>query len=234
MMFGLVQLLAESPPTSAPSGPGGTTLLIGYLLFFGVFVYIPRYANLGAARPNGQIFCSATPIRGPINVANRAFFQRAAETRTFAIGDYQIDPSSAHAIVTFAFPVLDRAGRLAALVFADLDLAWISGVAAEAHLPAGSTVTLVDQNGTILVRDPDPKRWVGKSASAVPIFQTMLKQPREGTAKGFELDGTRSLFAFKPLLSSMKSGNVYLIVGIPTTVAFARSNRILAYSLVGL
>ncbi|MBI2884307.1 MAG: PAS domain S-box protein [Candidatus Methylomirabilis oxyfera] len=224
LLVGLAQL---------PAVRRGDTIACDDLLF-ALREKSPRYANLGAVRPNGKIFCSATPVRGPINVRDRAFFQRAVQTRSFAIGDYQIDPSSGHAILTFAYPVLNRAGQMAALIFADLDLTWISSVAAEAHLPHGSVVTLVDQNGTILARDPDPKRWVGKSASAVPIFQAMVKLSREGTAQGFELDGIRSLFAFKPLLRSTTSGNIYVVVGIPTAVAFARSNRLLAISLAGL
>lgn len=224
LLAGLAQL---------PAVRRGDTIACDDLLF-DLWEKSPRYTNLGAVRPDGKIFCSATPVRGPINVGDRAFFRRAVQIRTFAIGDYQIDPSGGRAILTFAYPVLDRAGRLVAVVFADLNLAWISSVAAQAHLPHGSVVTLVDQNGTILVRDPDPKQWVGKSVAAVPIFQAILKQAREGTAQGFELDGARSLFAFKPLLSATQSGNIYVVVGIPTAVAFARSNRILAYSLVGL
>lgn len=203
-------------------------------LLFALWGKYPRYANLGAITPKGEILCSATPIGDSINVSDRPFFLRAVETRNFAIGDYQIDPSTTRAILTFAYPVLDQAGRLQAVVFAELDLAWISGVVAEANLPQGSAVTLIDQNGTIVARDPDPKGWVGKSALSAPIFQAVLKTPQEGTAQGSELDGVRRLFAFKPLLSSSRSGNVYVTVGIPTAVAFARSSRILAYSLAGL
>lgn len=203
-------------------------------LLFGLWEKNRRYANLGAIRPNGKIFCSAIPVRSPIDVGDRPFFQRALQARNFAIGDYQIDPSNAQAVLTFAYPVLDHAGRPAAVVFADLDLAWIGSVATEAHLPQGSVVTVVDQNGTILTRVPHPTSWVGRSVAAVPIFRFVLKQSREGTAQGLELDGTRSLFAFKPLLSITQSGNIYVAVGIPTSVAFARSNRILAYSLAGL
>lgn len=194
----------------------------------------PQYAGLGATGPNGEIFCSTTPNRARTDVSDRIFFRRAVQTRNFAVGDYQINPSSGRAILTFAYPVLDGAGRLAALVFAELDLAWIGSVATEVRLPEGRVVTVVDQNGTILARDPDPERWNGKSAATVPVFQTILKQLQEGTAQGRGLDGTRNLFAFKPLLSSSESGNVYVVVEVPTAVAFAKSNRMLVYDLARL
>ncbi|NJD67493.1 MAG: PAS domain S-box protein [candidate division NC10 bacterium] len=231
LIEGARELLARLAQTSAVRQ--GDTMTCNALLRTLRRKY-PQYAGLGAAGPNGEVFCSAIPVRSPINVGDRPFFQRAVRSRNFAVGDYRIAPSGSRTILTFAYPVLDGAGRLAALVFADLDLTWISDVVAEARLPEDSVVTVVDHNGTILARDHDPKPWVGKSVAAVPIYQAMLKQSREGTAQGRGLDGIKSLFAFKPLLSSSESGNVYVGVEIPTAVAFAKSNRMLTYDLARL
>ncbi|MCL4475780.1 MAG: hypothetical protein M1508_06095 [Nitrospirae bacterium] len=49
-----------------------------------------RYANIGAARPNGDVFCSAFPLSRPVNIADREYFKNAIKTRNFSIGDYQI------------------------------------------------------------------------------------------------------------------------------------------------
>src|SRR5678815_5298745 len=45
----------------------------------------PRYTNFVAVDPVGNVTCSAAPMRGPINVSDRAYFQRAMATQRFAV-----------------------------------------------------------------------------------------------------------------------------------------------------
>ena len=68
----------------------------------------PHYANLGVAEPDGDLFCSALPLTAPVNSADLAWFQRAVETRTFAVGDYQIGRVTGKPTINFAYPVLDE------------------------------------------------------------------------------------------------------------------------------
>lgn len=63
LLAGLAQL---------PAVRRGDTIACDDLLF-DLWEKSPRYTNLGAVRPDGKIFCSATPVRGPINVGDRAF-----------------------------------------------------------------------------------------------------------------------------------------------------------------
>jgi hypothetical protein len=50
-----------------------------------------RYANIGAAKSNGEIFCSAVPLDRPTSAADQSWYRRAVESGDFAIGDYHID-----------------------------------------------------------------------------------------------------------------------------------------------
>ncbi|MGH2626312.1 MAG: HAMP domain-containing protein, partial [Anaerolineales bacterium] len=187
------------------------------------------YVNLGAIRPNGDLSCSALPFRGRVNVADRLYFRRALETRDFAIGEYQIGRVTKKATVNFGYPVLDEEGRVQAVAFAALDLAWLNQLVAKAELPPGSVLTVTDHKGTILVRYPDPEKWVGQSMPEAPIVKVMLTQ-REGTAAVSGLDGVPRLFAFMPLYTG-PAGGVASAVGIPKEAAFAEVNRILARNL---
>jgi len=100
----------------------------------------------------GDIFCSGLPMTVPVNAADRAWFQRAVQSRAFAIGDYQIGRITHKATVNFGYPLLNQAGKLQGVVFAALDLAWINQLATQAQLPEGSTFSLIDRNGTRLGR----------------------------------------------------------------------------------
>jgi signal transduction histidine kinase/PAS domain-containing protein len=194
----------------------------------------PQYALLGVIARDGDVLCSAIPTERPVNMANRDYFQRVLQTRGFAMGDYQRDPISGKATLGVARPVLDETGQVQAVVFASLDLTWLNQLAAKAQLPAGSTFTVIDRNGTILVRYPDPETWVGLTMDEAPIVETILAQRGEGTAEVYGVDGIPRLFAFTPLSGAPAGGDVYVSIGIPTTVAFADANRVLARNLAGL
>ncbi len=193
----------------------------------------PFYANLGAIGADGTIFCSALPFTRPLSAAHRSYFQRAVATRTFAVGDYQIGSITKKATVNFGYPVLDASGTVQGIVFAALDLAWLNHLAADARLPAGSTLTVIDRHGTILVRYPDAEGWVGRAASEAGILQTVLARG-EGVTETRGPDGVERLVAFTPLSEVPAAGYAYVSIGIPSKTAFANANRTLGRNLAGL
>ncbi len=193
----------------------------------------PFYANLGAIRADGTIFCSALPFTRPLSAAHRSYFQRAVATREFAVGDYQIGNITQKATVNFGYPVLDASGTVQGVVFAALDLAWLNHLAADARLPADSTLTVIDRHGTILVRYPDAEGWVGRAASEAGILQTVLAQG-EGVTETRGADGVERLVAFTPLAEVPAAGYAYVSIGIPSKTAFANANRMLGRNLAGL
>ena len=193
-----------------------------------------QYVNLGVIGLDGMVFCSAVPSARRVSVSDRAYFQRALKTRGFAVGDFQIGRITHQAVVVFAHPDYDAAGKLQTMVFAALDLTWLNQLAAKAQLPAGSTVTLFDSQGVILGRYPDPEKWIGQSRRDAPLTRIILAQRRADTAEATGLDGVPRLYAFAPLLEGLAGGGVYLSVGIPRAIAFADINRILTHTFVGL
>jgi signal transduction histidine kinase len=202
-------------------------------LFFDILERYPFYANLGAIAPDGDVFCSALAFSGRINAADRAYFRRAIATRDFAIGDYQVGLATRRATINFAYPLISDAGEVKAVVFAALDLAWLNKLAAEAQLPQGSTFTVIDRNGTILARYPDPEKWVGQLIPEAQIFKAIEAQQWEGTAEVPGLDGVPRLYVFTPIAALGGSG-ITCAVGIPIAVVFAEVNRMLARNLAGL
>ncbi len=199
-------------------------------LFSTLLKKYPRYANLGVTSPAGDAICSGLPLPGPTNFADRAWFQRAPESRDFVTSEYLFGRISRKAIVSFAYPILDEARQVQAVLFAGLDLDWLNGVIAKTELPASATLTVIDRKGTILARFPNPEKWVGKSIPDMPVVRIILSQG-EGTAEVSGMDGVPRLYGFTPL---GKARDAYVSVGVPKDVAFAPANRILTRNLVAL
>ncbi|MBI4498822.1 MAG: GAF domain-containing protein [Chloroflexi bacterium] len=202
-------------------------------LFADVLEEYPFYTGLSAARPDGEVFCSAVPPPGPLNIRDRAYFQRALATREFAIGEYVIGRITGKPVLTFAYPVLDDAGQVQSVVVTALDLAWLNQFAAQAQLPEGAVLLVVDHTGTVLARYPDPEAWVGQPAPETSVVQAMLTHG-EGVAEATGVDGVLRLWGFAPLGGGAPDGGIYLGVGLPPAIAFAEADRAMVRNLFGL
>jgi diguanylate cyclase (GGDEF)-like protein len=196
----------------------------------------PFYANLGTVAPDGRWVCSAEPLQRPVNESDQAWFKRALQTGSFTIGDYQVSQVgtlAGKATVNFAYPVYGGNGQLQAFVVATLDLAWLNQLAAQLQLPAGTTLTMVDERGTILTRHPDAARWVGQSVPEAPVIKDVLARQVEGVDETSGLDGVPRLFAFAPLRDDGQNERAYIVLGIPAQTAFADADRGLFRNLAG-
>lgn len=190
----------------------------------------PVYLNFGVIGKDGRPFASALPLPPGINLADRGYFQRAIATKGFAMGDYQIGRISGKASVNFGYPVTDDRGEIRRVVFAALDLSWLEKLAAEAELPPGGNLTVIDGAGSILVHWPDPEALRGKSVTEHPVWQSILRQ-QQGTAQAPDRFGIPRLFAFTQLRGAEGAGFVTVNIGVPTEVAFAEVNRVLKRNL---
>jgi signal transduction histidine kinase len=191
----------------------------------------PLYAGLGVADHTGEISCSAPPIDTPVNIADRAYFRAAMETHDFAIGEFQIGRVTHRAIIPFGYPILDADGSVQTVLVATMDLAWLNHLMADAELPEGAVLVVIDRNGTIIARYPNPQVWVGQSGSSDPLFQVMLARG-QGTAELPGMDGIPRIYAFTGFRGLPGAG--YVSIGIPQAVAYAPVRRALARNLAFL
>ena len=180
----------------------------------------PLYANIGVVDAQGNLLCSAEPFTPPVSFADRAWFQRALASGAFATGDYLIGRLTGLPSVVLAYPLADRQGRVEKVLYAAIDLTWLQDLAAKLPMPPGSTVVVVDSQGTVLARHPDPHReWMGKPAPEKADQDFMTRECR-GFAELRGQDGIVRLHAIEPL-QRMGDQCVYVRVGIPKDGIFA-------------
>jgi signal transduction histidine kinase len=196
----------------------------------------PIYANLGIIDLDGYVIASAAATTNKVFLGDRSYFQRATNTLKFSVGDYQIGRITGKPTLNMALPVKDaKTGQLKNILFAALDLNWISTLIGRADLPDGSTLTIVDRNGVVLVRYPDPKRlYTGLIATNVPGSKRLLTMSREGTSRSRGLDGVSRLYAFTPLTKSEGLADAWAFIGIPTATIARNANILLIQNLIFL
>lgn len=190
-----------------------------------------RYANIGAARADGAVFCSGVPQSGAVNVSDRTYFRKAIAEDGFAVGDFLIGRITAKPSLAFGYPVRSATNRGARVVFATLDLDRLADAPVLARFPRGTVVTVVDRQGTVLLRQPGNERWRGKTIAGEPLVQSILSE-KNGETQTTGLDGVRRVYAFQQLPGG--SGSAFVSIGLPASEVFGSVNRALIVNVTGL
>ena len=190
------------------------------------------YGNIGLADLQGQVVASAVPLPAPVNVGDRLYFRRALATRAFAIGEYQMGRITKKPGLNVARPVFGPDGRPRAVVFAAIDLGWLSAAPAGDSLSPGAVFAVIDHHGTILARRPDPGRWVGRDLHDSPVIRAVLSH-REGVIEAKGVDGVPRLWSFRPV-EGTRDAAAYAMLGMDRKMVFAGADRVMRRSLLML
>ncbi len=226
----LLLAVAESSQVRSGNGRDCEKLLAA------LFASHSLYANLGVIKTNGDFLVSVRAPAGPANQTDLQFLDRVVATRAFAIGSFPVGPANSKPTLNVGYPVFDQSGQVVqAVVFATLDSDWFdrSGSKLLAHLPNRATWTEIDLNGTILVRYPEPDRWVGKSLPETTLLKTILTR-REGVVEVKDAQGIQNFDAFAAMSSPLVTSNMVGILGIPKQVLFAEADQKLIWNLTWL
>jgi signal transduction histidine kinase/CheY-like chemotaxis protein len=189
------------------------------------------FVNFGLIQLNGDVTCSAVPLLHPVNLGDRSHFKRAISERRFIAGDYVFGRVIKKHTINLTYPVIDRTGKVLAVVFAAMDLEGLDTFINDINLPAGSILATVDARGTIISRRPDPERYFGSRLPAATLDALAGAGQRAVTIRGE--DGIERLHTVArvgtPTLSDYN-----VTIGIPTETILSAARRDQLMSLLGL
>jgi len=179
-----------------------------------------RFQNIGLIADDGRVTCSAQALPQEVAVSDAKWFREAVISRQMSVSSYEEAALALEPSIVFARR-LD--GGAKPVMFAALDLGWLSRAIPGPQLPSNSSVNVVDENGTILARHPDHQRWVGRNVRHSPIIAAALEH-RRGVAELAGLDGVVRLYGYDHL--AMPGGSEFIVtVGFPLETAYGAVNR---------
>ena len=220
----LLMTLARLPQVQRRDRDGCNALLAG------VAAQCPYYGVLAAVDSQGQMFAIAPGGPGPVNYADRLWFQKTVQSLAFAIGEPIQGRTTNKYLINLACPILDDAGRLQGVLTAGLDLTWLGTQLAKSNFPSSTAMGLTDATGKVLYRYPEPLKYVGKMLPDA-LIQAMAAG-NEGVAAGWGLPGDERLFAFTRLSPPWQELRV--AIGLPAEWAIGKVNRALWRNLIWL
>ncbi len=193
-----------------------------------------QFLGLSVASPDGTVRCLAAqrPVPVPWSSAGQLFFERASSTKAFAVGDVQMGQASGKPNLTVGLPVLDARGNVTAVIGAGLNIELLSQRIANNQFYQYVSLLLIDRQGTVVLRHPDPEVYIGRNVANTGLFQTTVSG-KEGWWEGRGLTGQRRLFAFTPI-GAVTDPDLYAFAGLTTDYIYAGVDRMMRLSLAGL
>jgi signal transduction histidine kinase len=176
----------------------------------------PNYSLLAVADASGRIYCASQPLTYS-SVAKQAFFKRALQKRELVVGNYWADPASGDQMIHFALRFDKEDGEVAGVVFAGLDLKWLSQHLKERGLSPTSSILIADREGYIIARLPNPELLVGKNMRKT--HEAIMDGNKAGWEEAVGVDGVTRIFGYVP--AALPPYDLFLSAGQSKAEAFA-------------
>lgn len=194
----------------------------------------PFLANIGVIGRQGNLVCSAARFSGTVYLGDRSYYRAAERRGEGVVGTFQVGRVVHVPMIVFAAPLpgTARAGR--AVVYASLRLQWLDRLAAGAHLPPGSSLTVLDQSRRVIARYPEPQAWLGKWVPALAALTGGLAVHDFAAKSGRWPDGVRQFFSVYAQGGADGRPESYVVVGIPQSKIASAGRQALVLSLITL
>lgn len=198
-------------------------------LFVNLLKQYPYYVDLGMIDDEGNIACSGRQSWESVNLEDQAYIQRALTTGDFVISGYQIETYTGKPVIYFVYPVR---GMVSA-VYAALDLSSIKSIDIAAQLPASAVFLVLDYNGAVLARYPDPEKWIGQLMPAELVVLAGMGEGRDSLVAIHGGELTERLYGITTIRGAPET-NIYVSIGMSKEVAFAAIDRVFQRNVAGV
>lgn len=146
--------------------------------------------------PTGSLVAPSENAKSGVKASDRSWFRRALAEDGLVVDKLIVSRLTGNPIIPLAMP-LQNGGRTVGILTSSVDLEAfrqeVGGFSA-----AGWVVTLIAADGEILLRFPDPGRFVGKRELGSPLIDGIVGgQAPAGVFVG--LDGVRRVYATDPV-----------------------------------
>jgi two-component system sensor histidine kinase/response regulator len=176
----------------------------------------------------GDVRASAVPLDREATMRGLLVYERARHSLGFATGAFLPDPATREPGLNLAQPAFNDLGIVTSIVWASLDLDWVSGFIERSGLPASTVLSVLDDQGIVQYRSADMERFVGKPAGT---YATALTGAGESAVDVTGLDGVERLYVAQPLQFRGQSTGSRVSLGIPLGPHRAAMNATLRQNL---
>jgi diguanylate cyclase (GGDEF)-like protein len=180
---------------------------------------LPQIGNLNLADSDGKLINSANAWPVPaVTIADRAYFKalKAAPQSTTALSEPVYNRITGAWTTVLARSLTGPKGEFLGVVLGGIEVAQFENFVTSLAMGEGAAISILHRDGTLLARYPHVESLVGRNLKASPLFQKVLSEGGQGTARlRSALDGQDRLIAIRSL------DHFPMVVSAATTVSAA-------------
>jgi signal transduction histidine kinase len=199
----MLRIMANADEMRAPT-PAGCAGLARRLM-----KVQPHFTNMGAAWPDGDLFCTALPTQGNLNVSDRLWFQKSLTEKKPSGGHYLVGRISGQRTVVYGYPRLGVEGTKDLVLFAGVRLDWFANLLRNMRLSENRHALIVTRDGQVAARFPAEGSM--PYLDEVEIRSLLEPLPDAPLARTMQNNGIVHLHVIAPV-SSARDG-LYVIAG---------------------
>ena len=174
--------------------------------------------NALIANASGEPVAWATPPNGAVEGSvDRAWLAQVARTGKSLVSPMLGKAGDSHHAIVLAYPIVSEDSKVAGVLGLSIHLEGLEKVLKSIPLPPGSVVTLTDARSVVVARSLDAAQYVGRAAAPGGTPRNPYEVPATAILTG--VDGVERVFGN----AVVDRGPWLASVGIPTSVAFART-----------
>jgi len=197
----------------------------------------PQYTGILTVLPDGTLFCDSLRTGRQLNLADRAYFQRARASRDAVP---MLEPAfgrlTGTSVLQVAMPVRDDAGALRYVLLASLNLQSFAQGSLRQALPQAPQLLLMDARGTVMAwagvaQPPQPP---GSSLAGSPLFALAGQQAGGGVASIPAAAAAGGATVWAVAAPQGQPTGLYVMLGLPQADLVAGATRRLRQDLLVL
>ncbi len=200
--------------------------------FAQVVKQLPAFSNAMFALPDGTVICVAVPLKQPVNIADWPGFKAALTSSDVVIGVALKSRVTGNLVLPIYKAIRGENGEVRGVLHAGLALTWLYRALDNSKYREGARVGLIDPQGQVLARYPDPEHWIGRSAFETAFFNAIVAQGGEGTVRDTGFDGVPRVYGLAHFFPT-RTGPITLWVGYAAASVTAEADSHFRIALIG-
>ena len=137
---------------------------------------LPWIRTLLIVGGNGRVQCSTTNAFVGLDLSDRAYLQKARETRDFVLSDFLFARQTNSPIVMAVYPVSAINQDSDSFILAAVSLDWMSKILGNLGGRPGLSAALIDSTGTIMAAPADQASMIGRPLDNVPLLSAIAEK----------------------------------------------------------
>ncbi len=184
-----------------------------------IMQHMEIYTAMQLIEPDGFVSCGSLALGESLFVGDRYYHRAVMANNRFAVGDFVIGRLTGKPIVGLAYPVTgDNPAEITGVLAAYFDLDELANAVYEMDVPTGTTLTVLDRRGTVMIRVPEGRSADGADTVGATVGATFPLPSGEVQGPylltGRDLDGVDRIFAVQPLEAGGQRASGHLMIAL--------------------